>query len=278
MSEVTLHENCLEWKGTVLGFSWFICFYLLIIIVTLLHPRYHCLLECVSDLITQHIIQFLVFKLGVLFLMWPSAVTHKNFKFKNLFAFYFLKELCVQNKLKFRPLTLTYFRKLAECSGDRISVYTQLDSGQMDIEVPHIMLELFPKEAYTGGEWISDYFSDVILFIFSSTVYFFSENKTLSTCLFPLIYLYTNIHSSITHTVLVLLTASLNNTLHCSVTLSVLRLNVLLCSLVGLLNSYCFCRLDGGLPSCDSAVHGDGVVAVYNVPTDSYRWREGKQD
>jgi hypothetical protein len=45
-----------------------------------------------------------------------------------------------------------HFRKLAECSGDRISVYLQLDSGQMDIEVPHIMLELFPKEAYTGGE------------------------------------------------------------------------------------------------------------------------------
>jgi hypothetical protein len=38
---------------------------------------------------------------------------------------------------------------------DRIPLYLQLDSGQMDIEVPHIMLELFPKEAYTGGEWIS---------------------------------------------------------------------------------------------------------------------------
>jgi hypothetical protein len=24
----------------------------------------------------------------------------------------------------------------------------------MNIEVPHIMLELFPKKAYTGGEWI----------------------------------------------------------------------------------------------------------------------------
>ncbi|XP_021925694.1 ATP-binding cassette sub-family A member 5-like, partial [Zootermopsis nevadensis] len=29
----------------------------------------------------------------------------------------------------------------------------RLDSGQMDIEVPHIMLELFPKEAYTG-DWM----------------------------------------------------------------------------------------------------------------------------
>jgi len=48
-------------------------FYLLIIIVTLLHPRYHCLLEWVSNLLIQHIFQFLIFKLGILFLMWPSA-------------------------------------------------------------------------------------------------------------------------------------------------------------------------------------------------------------
>jgi hypothetical protein len=67
----------------------------------------------------------------------------------------------------------------------------QLDSGQMEIEVPHIMLELFPKEAYTGGEWKSDYFSDVILFIYSSRT--FSENKMLHQFC-PLIYLYTNIH------------------------------------------------------------------------------------
>ena len=58
----------------------------------------------------------------------------------------------------------------------------QLDSGQNDIEVPHIMLELFPKEAYTGGEWISDCFFDVILFIYSSSA--FSENKMLSTSVF----------------------------------------------------------------------------------------------
>jgi hypothetical protein len=95
----------------------------------------------------------------------------------------------------------------------------------------------------------------------------------LSTWFFRLIYLYTTIHSSITHTVLVLLTASLNNTLHCSVTLS-----ILLGSLVGLLNSYFFCRLDGGLPSCDSTVHGDGVVTGHNVLTDTYSWREGKKD
>jgi hypothetical protein len=64
----------------------------------------------------------------------------------------FLKEVCGQNKLKFSPLNLMYFRKFAECSSDRIPVYLQLDSGQMNIEVPHIMLELLPKEAYTGGE------------------------------------------------------------------------------------------------------------------------------
>jgi hypothetical protein len=32
-----------------------------------------------------------------------------------------------------------------------------LDSGQTNIEVPHIMLELFPKKAYTGGEWIIEH-------------------------------------------------------------------------------------------------------------------------
>jgi hypothetical protein len=36
----------------------------------------------------------------------------------------------------------------------------------MDIKVPRIMLDLFPKKAYTGGEWISDCFSVVMLFIY----------------------------------------------------------------------------------------------------------------
>ena len=95
-----------------------------------------------------------------------SWLRSKKFKFKNLLLFYFLEEFCGEYKLKFWPLALTYFRKLAECSGDRISVYLQLDSNKMDVDVPRIMLELFPKEAYTGGEWISDCFSVVMLFIY----------------------------------------------------------------------------------------------------------------
>jgi hypothetical protein len=38
---------------------------------------------------------------------------------------------------------------------DRIFVCLQLDSGETKIGVPRIMLELFPKEAYTGGKWNS---------------------------------------------------------------------------------------------------------------------------
>jgi hypothetical protein len=29
----------------------------------------------------------------------------------------------------------------------------QLESGREDVDVPYIQLEIFPKEAYTGGEW-----------------------------------------------------------------------------------------------------------------------------
>jgi len=66
--------------------------------------------------------------------------------------------------------------------------------------------------------------------------------------------------------------------LHLPVISSLLGLGILLSNLFSLFNFYCSCRLDGGIPSRDPTLHGDGIITVYNIFTNSYCWGEGKQN
>ena len=86
-----------------------------------LPTNYHCTVAAPSlsllpgvFLSPNHTAHHPVFGLQVLGFVSDVALSwlrSKKFMLKGLFVFYFLKEFCVQNKLKFWPLTLTYFKK-----------------------------------------------------------------------------------------------------------------------------------------------------------------------
>jgi hypothetical protein len=102
------------------GMKWHCSGFLLVHLF--LPTNYHCTVAALSFslppgvfLSPNHTAHYPIFGLqvwGFVSDVTLSRLRSKIFKFKDLFVFYFLKEFCVQNKLKFWPLTLTYFKKI----------------------------------------------------------------------------------------------------------------------------------------------------------------------